>query len=470
MGVTPAAPRSPRSPGDRADADGPVDIFTGRPIRPRRPERPRRNPLRELSTRYRRRIVLLVAAVVVVVVASVVVGVATGRGREQTTPPAAIGPHDAPVASLPWGTVGPGWTALIWQTVQDIDAGYQRRGLYLVSPSGARYRVGDVLGGRVLDVSPDGRRILVSTGGQPASSVVEWDVARGTSHTIALAQGVSAPGVGTSAVRYTRPSADALLVSYTGAGTAGVVLERRGLDGILQQRFPSIPDAVTVGSDAATTGPDASTNGSALPVPTPDGRDLLLSTTTGMSLVDTQVGALVRRFPLPLGTASCSPRGWWAPGVARVRCDASGGGGLPGAPSVVGPVSDVWAFPVDGSPAKRLTTADGSMSVGFVDAWDTDIGTVAREGTRASDPCPASALQDVTPDGARTPVTFEGATTTPVFPLAVLDRTAYLLVGACGRPSALVVGDLAGGAAHALTGAGVDGGTVVSAVTIGRDD
>ena len=374
-----------------------------------------------------------------------------------------VAPHDAPVAALPWNTVGPGWTALIWQTVQEIDTGYQRRGLYLVSPSGARYRVGDVSGGTVLDVSPDGRRILVSTGAQPASSVVEFEVATGASRTIALAGGVSAPGSGTSTVRYTRPSAHALLVGYTGTGTAGVVLERRGLDGSLQQRFPSIPDATA-------TGPDAVTTGSSLPLPTPDGHDLLLSTTTGMSLIDTQVGALVRRFPLPLGTASCSPRGWWAPGVARVRCDALAGAGLPGSPSVVGPVSDVWAIPVDGSPARRLTTADGSMQVGYVDAWKTAIGTVASEGARVSDPCPASGLEVVTPDGARTPVTFEGAATTPVVPLAVRGRSAYLLVGVCGRPSALVVGDLASGTAHALTGAGVDGGTIVSAVTIGHDD
>lgn len=451
-----------------ADRDHPVDIFTGRPIKDRRPADRGPNALWQKLIRRRRwaatLVVVLAAGVAIAVVRhgtdAPVVAPPVGLGPPSPSstlgiPAPAVAPHDAPVTSLPWSTVGPGWTALIWQTVQDIDAGYQRRGLYLVSPSAVRYRIGDVLGGTVLDVSPDGRRILVSTGGQPATSVVEWDVATGTSRSIALALGVSAPGAGTSAVRYTRPSADALLVSYTGTG-AGVVLERRGLDGVLQQRFPSIPDAVTTGSD--------------LPLPTPDGRDLLLSTTSGMSLVDTAVGALVRRYPLPLGTASCSPLGWWAPGVARVRCDASAGAGLPGSPSVVGPVSDVWAFPVDGSPAKRLTTADGSMSVGYVDAWETPIGTVAREGTRASDPCPASALEVVFPDGARTPVTFEGATTTPLVPLAVRGRSAYLLVGACGRPSALVVGDLAGGAAHALTGAGVDGGTIVSAVTIGRDD
>ena len=418
--------------------------------------------------RSRRWAVLLMAAVVV----SLGAGVAIGVSRQITPAPVAVAPtptaplagkpapavspHDEPVTALPWSTVGPGWTALIWQTVQDIDAGYQRRGIYLVSPSGVRYRVGDVLGGTILDVSPDGRRILVSTGAQPASAVVEFDVATGTSHTIALAQDFATPGAGTSVVRYTRPSADALLVSYTGVGTAGVSLERRGLDGILQQRFPPISDALTTVADVG--------------LPTPDGRDLLLSTSTGMSLVDTQVGALVRRFPLPLGTASCAPQGWWAPGVARVRCDASGGAGLPGSPSVVGPLSDVWAIPVDGSPQRRVTTADGSMSVGYVDAWNTAIGTIAREGVRASGPCPASALDIVAPDGARTPVAFDVPAPAPVLPLAVLGRWAYVLIGACGRPSTLVADDLVGAEAHALTGAGVDGGTIVSAVAIGRDD
>ncbi|MEO7059004.1 MAG: hypothetical protein ABI083_04750 [Lapillicoccus sp.] len=447
-------------PGD----DGPVDIFTGRPIRDHRPGGLRRNSLWQRIVRHPRWTLLLVAALGAGAAVGVVrhesttpVAVAsTVTGTSGNAPAVAVVPHDASMASLPWGTVGAGWTALVWQTVQDIDTGYERRGIYLVSPTGVRYRVGDVLGGTILDVSPDGRRILVSAGTQPAAAVVEFDVATGTSHTITLAQTFVAPGAGTSIARYTRPSADALLVGYSGTGIAGVVVERRGLDGILQQRFPPISDALT--SDPNVV------------LPTPDGHGLLLSTTTGMSLLDTRVGALVRRFPLPLGTASCSPQGWWAPGVARVRCDASGGSGLPGSPSVVGPVSDVWAFPIDGSPARRLTTADGSMAVGYVDAWSTAIGTVAKEGTRASDACPASALEIVAPDGARTPVYIGVPDPAPITPLAFHDRTAYVLVGACGGRSTLVADDLVSATAHPLTGAGVDGGTIVSAVTIGRDD
>ncbi|MEO9151903.1 MAG: hypothetical protein ABI243_05835 [Lapillicoccus sp.] len=467
------------SDGHPGAGDEPVDIFTGRPIRDRRPRRGPQPPWGPRSVRLRRTL-----AAVGLVVGTVVAVVGT---RHQGTPPVAlppsvtstegttvessptagVAPHDALLSTLPWSTVGPGWTALVWQTAQGIDTAHQRHGLYLVSPSGVRYRVGDVFGGTVVDVSPDGRRILVSTGGQPAASVAEWDVTTGTSRTIPLASGLSAPGAGTSTVRYTRPAADALIAAYTSTGTAGVVLERRGLDGVLQQRFPPVSDAAPTASDTV--------------LPTPDGHDLLVATTTGLALLDTDVGAVVRRYPLPLGRASCSPRGWWADGVALARCDASGTSGLAGSPSVPGPVSDLWTVPVDGSREKRLTTADGSMPVGFVAGWSTAIGTVALEGAPRSESCVAAGLDVVATDGTRTllgaGVPSRGASdpattvaTAVVLPLAVTDRWAYLLRGACGRPSALVAYDLVGGTAHPLTGAGVDGGTVVSAVTIGRDD
>lgn len=449
----------------------PVDIFAGRPIRDRPPRRGRRNPLRQKAIRHRR----VVAALALVGVAAVV----TAGVRQERTPPApparvsavqskptpGVTPHDAPVSTLPWSSVGPGWTALIWQAVQAIDTGYQRPGLFLVSPSGVRYRVADVVGGMVVDVSPDGRRILVSTDGQPAASVAEWDVAAGTSRTVPLASGVSPPGAATVTVRYTRPSADALIVTYSRTGTAGAVVERRALDGVVQQRFPAIPDALATAADPV--------------LPTPDGHHLLVSTTTGLALVDTEVGAVARRYPLPLGTASCSPRGWWAAGVALARCDASGASGVAGAPSVPGPVSDLWAVPLDGSREKRLTTADGSMPVGLVAGWSTAIGTVALEGAPRSAPCPAAGLDVVVPDGTRTlvgisvPANGSPDVTTsplPVRPLAVTDRWAYLLRGACADPAVLVAYDLVAATAHPLTGAGVDGGTVISAVTIGRDD
>lgn len=449
----------------------PVDIFTGRPIRDRPPGREWRNPLRQLSTRHR----WIVAAVALVGAA----GVAAVGVRQERTPPVppprvsavespptpGVTPHDARVSTLPWGSVGPGWTALIWQTVQGIDTGYQRPGLFLVSPSGVRYRVGDVLGGTVVDVSPDGRRILVSTGGQPAASVAEWDVATGASRTIPLASGVSPPGAATTTVRYTRPAADALIVAYSRTGTTDVVIERRSLDGIVQQRFPPISDALATAADPV--------------LPTPEGDHLLVSTSAGLALVDTAVGAVVHRYPLPLGEASCSPRSWWAGGVALARCDASGSSGVAGAPSVPGPVSDLWAIPLDGSREKRLTTADGSMPVGFVTGWSTAIGTVALEGAPRAEPCPAAGLDVVVPDGTRplvgisVPANGSPDVTTspqPVWPLAVTDRWAYLLRGACEDPAALVAYDLVAATAHPLTGAGVDGGTVISAVTIGHDD
>lgn len=402
-----------------------------------------------------------VAAAVIVVGGLAVAGLHRGAtttprpaGRSlEATPVPGVTPSERSRGEIPWATVGQGWTAATWATGA---AATDRTTLYLVSPSGIRYAAAEVAPRTtVLDTSPDGRRILTTvpdtasaTAPQPPS-VSEWDVAQGTSRAIPLAAD-AAPF--TTSVRYTKPSGHAILIEYVQAVTQQPVIERRGLDGTLQLRYPAIKGLRTfLGSS---------------PLATPDGLDFVVSTQSGMALVGNAQGTLVRSYPLPRGIAYCSPVSWWSAGILLARCAYADAGRS---------LSDLWTFPVSGAPAERRTILAAPGGTGAIDVlagWPTPVGTLVVQRRTDGPDCPPTEVSVVASADSR-PMPFVPVLPASVgpaggaVPVTVQGRFAFLAVRGCDRAGdSLVAYDLVDHTAHALLGPGVNGGTVVSSVTI----
>jgi hypothetical protein len=442
---------------DTSTDERPVDIFTGR-VGPRRRHR---RPQSGWS------FPAAVAAVAAAVVALTAGGFALSsihrddptrpaastsatRGGSATprpvvsTPVAGVTAHEAPAAQVPWEQVGQHWSAAAW-TQTPSAAGDLPATLYLVSPSGVRYAVGQVAATtQVLDVTPDGRRILVGNPGP--SSLREWDVTSGVARTITLETTLET-GAQLRSVRYTKPSGQALLVTYATGDRA--VLERRTLDGQLQLRYPDVP-GLTVSS-----GP---------PLGTADGLDLVVPTQTGMTLIGNAQGTVVRQFPLPAGTVSCTPVSRWSEGIVLARCVTVADGRE---------ISDLWTFPVSGAPSSRLTTtAPTTGSPGYARAWAYNGGTLVQGAAG----CGGGPLLRLTPQGDAEPLKMgippDPASGDGPNPLAIQGDYAFFVTPGCpatSLPKALIAVNLMTGTATRLLGPQVaDGkdGTVVSAVAI----
>jgi len=428
---------------DTSTDERPVDIFTGRVGPRRRHRRPQSGWA-------------LPAAVAVAIVALTAGGFALSsihrddptrpaastsatRGGSATprpvvsTPVAGVAAHEAPAAQVPWEQVGQHWTAAAW-TQSPSAAGDLPATLYLVSPSGVRYAVGQVAATtQVLDVTPDGRRILVGNPG--FSSLREWDVTSGVARTIPLETGAQP-----QSVRYTKPSGQALLVTYAAGDRP--VLERRTLEGQVQFRYPEIPGL------SVSSGP---------PLATADGLDLVAPTQTGMTLIGNAQGTVVRQFPLPAGAVGCAPVSWWSESIVLAQCVTVADGRE---------VSDLWTFPVSGAPSSRLTrTAPATGSPGYARAWAYSGGTLLQQTAT----CGEGNLDLLGASGIPAPVLVpvDVASGRRARLLAVRGDYAILTRSACdGPPAFLVAYDLKTQMATPLLGATVNGGTVLSAVTI----
>jgi TolB protein len=340
-----------------------------------------------------------------------------------------VGPKEQPRSAIPWGQVGPGWSAASWSSSTEATSAT----LFLLSPTGSRYVIVTMPNAGVYDITPDGRRIL--TAAPEPTSVLEWDVAAGTSRTIALGQ--------TGGATYTRPDGKALLTTETSGGTTRT--QRRALDGSVQVTFPADTGVASM---------------------TPDGLSLVAGTTTGLAVYGNATGTLVRTLPAPAGYGSCSVVSWWPDGRALTRCALGGDG-----------IANLWLYPVDGGAPTELTaaTAGSDTPFGYQAAWPVGTGTLVQEAVG----CGVGPLAMLTSPTSSTRLTFsvpgQPGNTHPVpDPVAVVGNVAYLLVSAAecgGAPSrALVVHDVVTGTTGLILGPGVDAGTVgpVAVIDPGR--
>lgn len=356
-----------------------------------------------------------------------------GTGGLTTSPPFAA--REEPRSTIPWAQVGPGWTAATWSPTRPAGSGAPTPAtLFLVSPSGARYAVGQVdTWTTVEDVSPDGRRILVSS----STFITEWDVARGAvSHRFSVA-----PRLVVSA-KYTRPTGQAVLVSSNDAASFNQPLERRTLDGVVQQVYPGFLDAPIISADGLTL-------------------------VSGLNVFD-NAGHVVRTLSAPAGYKNCQSLRWWQPGQLLVSCSHG--------PSL----SNLWLYPTSGAVATQLTQAAADRPAdnragpfGFVDAWRMSSGILVQAGSG----CGNGPVGILAPDGLMDPFTLARPQTEPgsdpgLYITAVVGNTAYLSVYSCSGPRSvpLVISDLGTKVYHALLGPGANDGSALAWVTLGAPE
>ncbi len=341
--------------------------------------------------------------------------------------PGTVAAHEESRGAIPWAQVGPGWSASSWATSAQATSAT----LYLVSPGGTRYAVGTMPPVGIYDITSDGRRIL--TGSSDPSSMLEWDVAAGTSRTIALGQ---------QGATYTKPDGKALLT--TDMGSRVTRTQRRGLDGSVQLSLPA---------------------GTGLARMTPDGLDLVAGTTSGLAVYGNATGTLIRTLSAPPGYGSCQVVSWWPDGRALTLCALGGNG-----------VANLWLYPLDGRPATALTAATPGSATpfGYQNAWPVSTGTLVQEGVG----CGVGPLAMLTSPGTSKWIAFTlpGIPGIPASaqvnpdPVAVVGDVAYLLVSTaeCGgaQSRSLVAYDVVTGRSGVLIGPGANGGTAGPVVVI----
>lgn len=351
---------------------------------------------------------------------------------------------EAPIGSVPWSQVGPGWL------LATSGSGAQNAAttLYLVDPAGGRYPITTFPSSSaqppdLVDWSGDGSHALLSTGDATAV-LVELRTGKQTMITV------------NGHPRFTRPDGNAVLVSSGGEGSGPATLKRVDLAGNQQLGYP-------------TDKLGSAFNGRYLP--TPDGTQLVLGTGNGLALVGND-GAVGRRLPSPLPGAGCSPVRWWNPTAVLASCTAH-----PADPYTTSAVpTQLWQVPLNGGPPTALTAvnpSDGSDPLwggdfGDSNAWQLPSGTYLQ----SSRSCGPRFLSRLTPDKHTTAVTVPGLDGRPAGGAAVvgvdgahLDLLAVTAPGCDGRgrKSLLLRYDPAADVSTVLLGPAVNGGNVLSA-------
>ena len=228
--------------------------------------------------------------------------------------PGAAAPHEEPRGAIPWAQVGPGWSAASWATSSQATSAT----LYLVSPSGTRYAIGD----------------------HPADRGLRHHVRR-SPHPHRLERPERRPGMGRRrrdvAHDPTRPARARPTRSRTARPcsrpTWSVPARGRSAEGSTvrsSSRSPPRPGMARI---------------------TPDGLDLVAGTTSGLAVDGNATGTVIRTLPAPSGYGSCQVVSWWPDGRALTRCALGGNG-----------VANLWLYPLDGSPATALTAATAASA------------------------------------------------------------------------------------------------------------
>jgi hypothetical protein len=358
-------------------------------------------------------------------------------------PPAAHG-VEAPIGSVPWSQVGPGWLLATWSPAAQTPA----TTLYLVDPAGGRYSIttfppSSAPPPELVDWSGDGSHALLSIGDTTAI-LVELRTGKQTMITI------------DGHPRFARADANAILVSSGGDGSGPATLKQVDLAGNQQLAYPTDKLGSTF-------------NGRYLP--TPDGTQLVLGTNKGLVLVGND-GAVARQLPSPMPGAGCSPVRWWTPTALLASCTAH-----PADPYTTSAVpTQLWQVPLNGGAPTALTAvnpSDGSDPLwggdfGDSNAWQLPSGTYLQ----SSRSCGPRFLSRLTPDKHTTAVTVPGMQGRPAGGAGVvgvdgtdLDVLAVTASGCDGRDrqSLLLRYDPAKDTSTVLLGLSNNGGTVLSA-------
>jgi len=348
---------------------------------------------------------------------------------------------EAPLGAVPWSRVGPGWMLAMWSPVPGLHPGESPPAgsqtwqtatttLYLVDPAGGRYPIttfpppGDGESPKLVDWSGDGTRALFSTEEKGHTVLTEVDLRSGTKTTFTVEGTRPTP-------RYTRPDGKAILLD-TSMGSGSGSLERVDLAGNHQLTYP-----VGQHFDGYLS--------------TPDGRQLVLGTPSGLALMGND-GVAGKELPIA-AQKNCTPMRWWDAGstIALTRCGDSAG-------------SQLWLVPIDGGTPTALTAPNNGRNgpdYGDLNAWEVPAGTYVQ----AAGACGVIFLAKLNGDGTTSRVSVPGAASGSIVVVGVNGGDLDLRARAgCGSGQALIDYNPAAGTSTVLLGPPVNGGGVISAV------
>jgi hypothetical protein len=407
-GITQGMLRQPRLP-ERGDEFADFDSEVFRLVLPD----PAAEPADPTGSRRRWRPQLVAAAALAAVAAVILATLAIvswPAGHRPATPgkpssgylgPGQTGTRD----QVPWSAVGAGWRLFQPLNFTSTDpATRTTRFLYLYDPADGRYLITDQLpaGGWVLDWSPDGARALVETFGKP-EAFLQIQLRTG-----AVVSSAAVPdSVG---LKYADAQGSAILVKTQGE------MRRYGIDGKLQLRYPSTgPNGVIVFSGALRTD---------------DGAGTVVQSAAGATMLLTEAGAVVRRYPLPDQKTGCHPIQLWGDGFLEA-CASSTDPGKP---------NGLYVQPLSGGSARLLIDRAGPSGSGFISAWQLSNGDVLlrNEGSSAGGPCVDENYALLHPDGALTALRLP-ASIAPIARIFNVDRDmATFMPGGtpCSEPNA----------------------------------
>lgn len=363
-------------------------------------------------------------------------------------------------AQVPWEQVGPGWMLASWNPVpgrrpgEQVPDGAPRSApstLYLLDPTGRRYRVGslpvvgaDAAKGNpgypagLADWSRDGQHALLQEDGSDPSTAK----AQTTFTDIDMTTGVH--------VTFTVPAA--VDGEYAGPADRSVLLSPRypekstwrrvDLNGAEQLRYPT-----DLGAAGTFTGSF---------LPSSDGTQLVASGDKGMVMVGDD-GVVGRMLPVPDTITKCRPVRWWTPSVVLADCT-----------DVASKGDQLWTVPVDGGEPAALTAPNtGQEESGFgrdlhdADAWQLPGGVYLQ----SLGACGTVFVSQLTADKHTTPVDIPLLGNSSVGVVGASgDRLIVEGHAGCGPGTSLVAFDPAANTATVLLGPKVNGGSVQRAI------
>ena len=366
---------------------------------------------------------------------------ATSTSTSATAAPAAHG-VEAPIETVPWSQVGPGWILATWSPVsggspgEPPAPGEPLRGtatttLYLVDPAGGRYAIttfpppGDRAGPQLVDWSGDGSQALFYAQYAEPPSAILVDLHTGAQTTLTVHGNP----------RFTRPDGRALMLGTRGYTSHPGSLVSVDLAGNQHLTYP-------VGSDFGGY------------ISTPDGTQLVLGTPSGLALMGND-GTGGKVLPMQ-GQTDCSPLRWWDGNrstTVLATCDGSDGRG-----------TRLWLVPISGATPTALTAPNNGRNgpdLGDADAWQLPAGTFVQ----ALGACGVVYLAKLNADGTTSPVSVPDVQSDSVVVVGVHRDDLHLQAKAgCGSGQALLAYDTRDATSTVLLGPPVNGGGVIDAV------
>jgi hypothetical protein len=354
-----------------------------------------------------------------------------------TPSPAARG-VEAPIDTIPWSQVGPGWVLATWSPLtgnrhgntppDEPDPDTVSTTLYLVDPQGGRYPVTTfppTKGSgppKLIDWSGDKTRALMSPLGM-TKPLIEVDLRTGEQTPITL----SDPSAD---AQYTLPDGDALLLTNGGYHEQASMV-RTDLTGREQSSYPIAQDFDGVLSS-------------------PDGNELVLGTGSGLALMSND-GTPGNALPVD-GQTDCRPLRWWDADATTVLANC---GSHP---------SQLWLVPVDGTAPTALTAPNDGQTgadLGDVDAWQLPAGTFVQDISA----CGVIYLAKLNADGTTTEVDVPDVRGGSINVIGLNGDSLRLQAkAACGGGRSLVDYNPSTNTSTVLLGPPVNGGGVISAM------